>query len=116
MGRSIRTYGIVTQRSCRIHDNEALHETQSRGEPVTAAMILDPAFLSQEPPTALRLKLSALRDLRDQLRARGSDLIIREGPVASTLPTLVQQAGATEVWYHSRFLWRTLMILSSASS
>lgn len=46
----------------------------------------------------------AVQDLRKTLRGIGSDLVVRSGDAAEEMTRLVDQAGASHVFYHSRYV------------
>jgi len=43
-----------------------------------------------------------VQDLRKTLQGIGSDLVVRSGDAAEEITRLVEQAGASHVFYHSR--------------
>lgn len=75
---------VLFTRDLRVHDNPALHEACRTATKVVPLFVLDPAAPSS--PNRQRFLLESLADLRESLRAKGGDLVVREGdPVEETL-------------------------------
>jgi deoxyribodipyrimidine photo-lyase len=90
---------VLFTRDLRVHDQAALSEAARVAETVIPLFVADDTLLAREG-TAHRLRFlaAALADLRDSLRRRGADLVIRRGdPVAETL-RLVGAHDATAVF------------------
>ena len=89
----------------RLADNPALTAAIHRSGAVVPVFIWSPAEEGEWPPGAasrwwLHQSLTALdRDLR----AHGSRLVIRRGPVLETLRTLVKETGARMVFWNRRY-------------
>jgi deoxyribodipyrimidine photo-lyase len=80
----VRTAVVLFTRDLRVHDNPALAAAAKAAEFVVPLFVLDPRV----PSNAGRDHFLArcLADLRNSLRGRGADLVIRHGdPVAETL-------------------------------
>lgn len=91
----------------RTDDHEPLRRAAAAG-PVLGVYALDPALLARSPligaPRAgahrLRFLLESLGALRDELRALGSDLVVRRGAPGAVVPALAREIGATAVLAH----------------
>ncbi len=91
----------------RLHDHEALAAALDRDADVVPVYIFDPRFFGRtrqgfERTAAYRARFlrEAVEDLRQQLRQRGSDLIVRIGHPEAVLPQLAAATGAPQVFYH----------------
>ncbi len=99
-----RKTGIVWFRNdLRIHDNEALVRAVERTDQVVPVYIFDPRQFGKtafgfDKTGAFRAQflIEAVEDLRNRLRDRGSDLLIRRGFPEEILPQLTEQYHA--VW------------------
>jgi deoxyribodipyrimidine photo-lyase len=81
----MRTAVVLFTRDLRLHDNPALASACATAERVVPLFVLDPHLLKLSPNRS-RFLHQALADLRESLRARGGDLVIRHGdPVAETI-------------------------------
>src|ERR1700684_2126444 len=80
---------VLFTRDLRLHDNPALHAACARARQVVPAFVLDPAIAG--PPNRVRFLADALADLRDQLRERGADLVIRTGDPAAEVIRLADE-------------------------
>ncbi|GAA2579688.1 deoxyribodipyrimidine photo-lyase [Winogradskya consettensis] len=81
----MRTAIVLFTRDLRTHDNPALASACANAETVVPLFVLDPK-LQQLSPNRARFLHQSLADLRESLRARGGDLVVREGdPVAETI-------------------------------
>jgi deoxyribodipyrimidine photo-lyase len=69
------------RRDLRFQDNSALLAAQRSGNPVMPVFILDEKLMKPAPNRRQRFLISALNDLRQQLRRAGSDLLLRQGDV-----------------------------------
>src|SRR5688572_33468137 len=74
MGRSILWF----RQDLRLHDNEALVEAVRNADEFIPVYIIDRQH-THFSPHRLRFLLESLIDLRNQLQALGSDLIVRNG-------------------------------------
>jgi deoxyribodipyrimidine photo-lyase len=80
----VRTAVALFTRDLRVHDNPALAAAVSGARQVVALFVLDPAIAAA--PNRHRFLAESLSDLRQALRQRGGDLVIRRGdPVAETV-------------------------------
>ncbi|MBN2491008.1 MAG: deoxyribodipyrimidine photo-lyase [Planctomycetes bacterium] len=98
---------VWLRRDLRLDDHAALRDAAERGGPVVPVFILEivSGEVSERAPGAasrwwLHQSLAALgRDLQ----ARGSRLILRQGPSLETLLGLVEETGAGAVCFHRRY-------------
>jgi deoxyribodipyrimidine photo-lyase len=91
----------------RIHDHAPLHQAIQQGATVIPVYCFDPRQFDQTQfgfakTGAFRAQflLESIADLRSQLQAIGSDLIIRRGRPEEIIPALVEQFNITAVHYH----------------
>jgi deoxyribodipyrimidine photo-lyase len=89
----------------RLADNPALLAAHAHGGPIIPVFIWAPEEEGAWPPgAAARWWLHhALGALDADLRERGSRLILRRGPSLETLRKLVDQTGATAVFWNRRY-------------
>jgi deoxyribodipyrimidine photo-lyase len=93
----VETAIVLFTRDLRLYDNPALHQACSRARQVVPLFVLDPAITA--PPNRARFLAESLADLRQHLRGRRADLIIRTGDPAAEVTRL-----ATELNAHAIFL------------
>ncbi|MGD0374811.1 MAG: deoxyribodipyrimidine photo-lyase [Streptosporangiaceae bacterium] len=80
----MQTAIAVFTRDLRMHDNPALATACAKAERVLPVFVADPRLMTS--PSRTRFLAEALAELRDGLRQRGGDLVIRHGePVAEVL-------------------------------
>ncbi len=96
---------VWLRQDLRLSDNPALTSALKRGGPVLPVFILSSAEEDDwSPGGATRWWLhQSLSVLDARLRQKGSQLIIRQGPALATLRTLVQETGATAVFWNRRY-------------
>ncbi|NLX14013.1 MAG: deoxyribodipyrimidine photo-lyase [Phycisphaerales bacterium] len=89
----------------RLADNPALAAAGRRGTPIIPVFIFDPESEGRwAPGGAARWWMHhSLYELDNQLRGRGSRLIIRQGQTLDTLDELVRQSGADAVFWNRRY-------------
>ena len=76
---------VLLTRDLRVHDNPALATACANAERVVPLYVLDP-HLQTISANRVRFLHQALADLRNKLRGKGGDLVIRRGdPVAETI-------------------------------
>ncbi|MFC4009050.1 cryptochrome/photolyase family protein [Nonomuraea purpurea] len=85
---------VLFNRDLRVHDQPALAAACERAERVVPLFVLDPA-VPEGPRHAFLLE--CLADLRASLRARGGDLVVREGDVVRETMRLATELGAETV-------------------
>ena len=90
---------VLFTRDLRVHDHLGLDEAARRFERVAPLFVFDERLLrAHGTPNRLSFLLDALADLRESLRRRGADLVVRRGdPVAETL-TLARATRCTTVY------------------
>jgi deoxyribodipyrimidine photo-lyase len=87
------------RRDLRLSGNPALSAAVERGG-VVPCFVLDDAVLGRRHHTAparLRFLRAGLEALDEDLRARGSHLVVRRGAAVDVLPALAHEAGADRV-------------------
>ncbi|MBO0937164.1 DASH family cryptochrome [Fibrella sp. HMF5335] len=90
----------------RLHDNEGFSQAVADSSDVLPVFIIDPRSFDEHPDLGfrkagvfrVRFLFEALADLRERLRGRGGDLLIRVGNVADVLADLAQAYKATAVY------------------
>ncbi len=89
----------------RLSDNPALLAALRHGGPVIPVFIWAPEEEGRwQPGAASRWWLhQSLTQLESSLRQRGSRLIVREGPALDTLRGLLDETGATGVYWNRRY-------------
>jgi deoxyribodipyrimidine photo-lyase len=93
-----RTAVVLYTRDLRVHDHPGLVEAARSNECVIPVFVLDDDVLDRAGPNRIAFLVEALGDLRESLRQRGADLVIRRGePVAETL-RLCRDVGAGTVF------------------
>lgn len=81
-----RTAVVLFTRDLRVHDHEGLRKAAGAHDRVVPLFVLDDRLLDPQAANRLAFLTDALADLRDSLRRRGSDLVVRRGdPVTETL-------------------------------
>jgi deoxyribodipyrimidine photo-lyase len=89
----MRAAVVLFTRDLRVRDNPALAAACASAERVVPLFVGDPA-LSSASPNRVRFLHQALSDLRETLRGKGGDLVIRTGdPVAETI-AVARETGA----------------------
>ncbi len=86
------------RRDLRLNDNPALHAALANGSTALPVFILDPRLLSSPADNRKRFLFAGLRRLEEDLRQRGSYLLIRRGIPEEILPALVKESGANAVF------------------
>src|SRR4051794_38118783 len=88
---------MLVTRDLRVHDNPALAAALVAADQVVPLFVLDPSLAAAAVPNRRRFLAESLADLRESLRARGGDLIIRSGdPVAQAI-RLARQVDAVGI-------------------
>jgi deoxyribodipyrimidine photo-lyase len=87
---------VVFTRDLRLHDNPALHQACTRARRVAPLFVVDPAITA--PPNRARFLAESLADLRQQLRERQADLVIRTGDPAAEVIALAAETAAQAVY------------------
>ena len=95
-GKPIDTAVMIFTRDLRLHDNPALHLACSRARQVLPLFVADPAIGA--PPNRARFLAESLAVLREELRARHADLVIRHGDPAAEVIKLARHFNADAVF------------------
>ncbi len=82
------------RRDLRLHDNTALEHAINHDKTVVPLFILDPALLSNPHANRDYFLFDALHALDEDLREKGSRLILRRGKPIEVLSALVKKIGA----------------------
>lgn len=93
---------IWFRRDLRLDDNTALRAAIDSGQPVIPLFVFDPAILKSPRVSVPRLKfmLDALDSLATELHKHQRELLVRHGKPAEIIPGIVQQSGATALYYN----------------
>ena len=83
---------VLFTRDLRVHDNPALHAACETAAKVVPLFVLDPSVPGS--PNRQRFLVESLADLRESLRARGGDLVLREGDAVEETLKLASDVGA----------------------
>ncbi len=87
------------RRDLRVADHPGLRQATDAG-PVVALFVIDPTLLRRRhhrAPARLRFLRAGLEALDEELRSRGSRLVVRGGPPAKVVPAVAVEAGASAV-------------------
>ena len=87
---------VVFTRDLRVHDNPALATACAQAERVVPVFVLDATLTTS--PNRTRFLLDSLADLREGLRERGGDLVIRSGEPVTEVMRLASEARAQAVF------------------
>jgi deoxyribodipyrimidine photo-lyase len=88
----MRVAVVLFTRDLRMHDNPVLHAACEAADRVAPLFVIDPAI--PVPPNRRRFLAESLADLRDRLRQRGGDLIVRHGDPVTEAVRLARDVGA----------------------
>lgn len=96
---------VWLRRDLRLSDNLALYEACNRSARVWIAFVLNPPLLESERVGApLRsVFFDAIAALREDLRERGSDLVLLRGDFAEQLCALAKRTGAQALFYNEDY-------------
>jgi deoxyribodipyrimidine photo-lyase len=90
---------VLFTRDLRLHDNPALHQARDRARQVVPLFVADPALdATKRSPNRARFLAESLADLRQALRERGADLVLREGDPAAEVIRLAAEVNAGAVY------------------
>lgn len=107
-GAAIRRSTIVWFRSdLRVHDNECLNSASNESMSVLPVYCFDPrdygkssSGFDKTGPNRASFLVEAVADLRKNLQARGSDLVVRVGKPETVLVELAKAIGADAIFSH----------------
>jgi len=93
----------------RAADNPTLADAVASAEAVVPVYVFDPRDRGETRYPASKLgphraafRRESVRDLRDRLRERGGDLLVRDGPVEEVVPDLAAEVGADAVFTQTK--------------
>lgn len=88
------------RRDLRLHDNQALEAARRHGEELIPLWISDPVLLNSRTRSSRRIAFlrDGLHALDNQLRVKGSRLIVRYGAPREVLQALVSETAANAVY------------------
>jgi deoxyribodipyrimidine photo-lyase len=90
---------VVFTRDLRLHDNPALHQARTLARQVVPLFVADPALdATRRSPNRARFLAGSLAGLREALRERGADLVIRAGEPAAAVIQLAREVNAGAVY------------------
>ncbi|XP_031486862.2 blue-light photoreceptor PHR2-like, partial [Nymphaea colorata] len=102
-----RTTIVWFRNDLRVHDNEALSSADSESLSLLPVYVFDPRDYGKSPsgfdrtgPYRATFVLQAVADLRQSLKKRGSDLVVRIGRPEKVLVELARNVGAEAVFAH----------------
>lgn len=95
----MRTAVVLFTRDLRVHDHPALYAACTEADRVVPLFVLDDAILGSRyaAPNRVAGLLESLADLREALRERGGDLVLRRGEVVDEVRRVVADVDADEV-------------------
>ncbi|GHJ44477.1 deoxyribodipyrimidine photo-lyase [Catellatospora sp. TT07R-123] len=91
----MKTAVVLFTRDLRVHDQPALAAACAAYERIVPLFVLDPSL--KVPANRRRFLLECLLDLRESLRGRGSDLVVRAGDPVAEAVRLAKQVGAAGI-------------------
>lgn len=104
---SEKTILVWFRNDLRIRDNEILVEAVNKASNIVPVYCFDPRYFTKSitghrktGAFRLRFLLESIDCLRQSLRERGGELVIRIGLPEDILPDLCEQYNATEVYHH----------------
>jgi deoxyribodipyrimidine photo-lyase len=115
----VSTAIVLLTRDLRVHDHPALTAACREAERVVPLFVLDDDILGSRyaSPNRVGFLLESLTDLRDGLRRRGGELVLRRGRTAEEVAALAHELGAARVHLTadvSRFARRRARALRTA--
>ncbi len=95
-----RTAIVWFRRDLRLHDHPALLAAMERADRVVPLFVVDPTLVGGRFASTNRtwFMLESVRALRDTLRGRGSDLVVRTGDPRDVVPGIARELGAGAVY------------------
>ncbi|XP_077591772.1 cryptochrome DASH [Stigmatopora nigra] len=114
-----RTIICLLRNDLRIHDNEVFHFAQKHADHIVPLYCFDPRHyvgthkynLPKTGPFRLRFLLDSVRDLRNTLVNKGSNLVIRRGKPEEVVADLIQQLGSVStVAFHQEITSEELAV------
>jgi deoxyribodipyrimidine photo-lyase len=101
----MKTVIVWFRNDLRIHDHPALSAAVEKFDRVVPVFIFDDKLLGGRHASANRHQflLEATEDLKNSLKSKGGDLVIRRGEAPSELKKIVRETNAEAVFYTSDF-------------
>lgn len=101
----MKTVIVWFRNDLRVHDHPALFTACEDADHVVPVFILNKQILSGEHAGSNRNRflIESLADLKDSLKKRGSDLLIKNGDAATELKALAKELKAEAVYYSADF-------------
>ncbi|MGI8633288.1 MAG: cryptochrome/photolyase family protein [Solirubrobacterales bacterium] len=95
----MKTIIVLYTRDLRVNDHPALDAARTDGDRVVPAFVFDDDLLDRfGVPNRIAFLLDCLHDLRDSLRDRDADLVVRRGDWVREVMGLVSEASAAAVY------------------
>jgi len=91
------------RRDIRLNDNQSLHAALEGADYLVPLFIIEPELMAEAAPKRRSFLLSALADLDTQLRKRGSQLILRQGPANKAFQSLSEKLEDMAIYAHEDF-------------
>jgi len=91
------------RRDIRLNDNQTLHAALEGAEYLVPLFIIEPELMAEAAPKRRAFLLSSLAELDQQLRKRGSQLIIRQGPARKAFQSLSEDLEDMAIYSHEDF-------------
>lgn len=97
----MKTIVVWYRNDLRVHDHPALARAITDADRVVPLFIFDPAIYAGKHASANRIRflLECLHDLKSSLQKNGGNLVIRNGTSSTELKAVVQEVGASAVYY-----------------
>lgn len=101
----MKTIIVWYRNDLRVHDHPALATAATDADYVVPVFELNKDILQGDRQSSNRNRflLESLTDLKQELRARGANLVIREGDAASELLNVAQETNAEAVYYSADY-------------
>jgi len=91
------------RRDIRLNDNQTLHAALEGAEYLVPLFIIEPELMAEAALKRRAFLLSSLAELDQQLRKRGSQLIIRQGPARKAFQSLSEDLEDMAIYSHEDF-------------
>lgn len=120
-GAGFRKAGIVWYRNdLRLHDHEALSRACAECTSILPVYCFDPREYGtmknrkygKTGPYRATFVIDAVRDLRERLRERGSDLMVVIGKPEEVLPEIARKVGASALYCHTEVTYEEAQVES----
>ncbi|XP_072306991.1 cryptochrome DASH [Eucyclogobius newberryi] len=120
-----RTIICLLRNDLRLHDNELFHWAQRHAEHIVPLYCFDPRHYEgtyhynfpKTGPFRLRFLLDSVKDLRNTLVSKGSNLIVRQGKPEDVVADLIKQLGSVStVAFHEEVTSEELNVEKNVKS